>query len=107
MFLLCARVTGGNDAEPMLQNGDNVTYIRETIEGYIVQFLDPLFAVLPAIKVVAFGYDILFWDYFECVATANSLFARCGKHGQANFTFCANDLFYNIQWMWEELSARF
>ena len=29
------------------------------------EFIDPLFAAVPKIKVIGFGYDILFWDYFE------------------------------------------
>lgn len=98
---------GGNDAEPMLVNGDDVATITAKIEGWIQKFLDPLFAAVPKIKVVAFGYDILFWDYFECIPAANSIFKRCGKHGQGNFTACANDLFYNIQWMWEDLATKY
>lgn len=98
---------GGNDAEPMLQNGDNVNDITTKIQGWVRKFLDPLYAAVPKIKVVAFGYDILFWDYFECVGTANQVFKRCGKHGQGNFTACANDLFYSLQWAWEELSAEY
>jgi hypothetical protein len=98
---------GGNDAEPMLDNGDNVTYISQKVSGWIRQFVDPLFAAVPKIKVVAFGYDILFWDYFECVPVANQVFRRCGKHGEPKFAACANDLFFNLQWMWEDLAKEY
>jgi len=98
---------GGNDAAEMLQEGENVTYISQKVSGWIQKFVDPLFAALPKIKVVAFGYDILFWDYFECILPANQIFHRCGKHGEGNFTACANDLFYNIQWLWESLSKQY
>lgn len=98
---------GGNDAAPMLENGDSVEEISTKVAGWARKFIDPLFAAVPKIKVVAFGYDILFWDYFECIGMANSIFSRCGKHGQANFTNCANQLFYHVQDTMETLAAEY
>jgi len=98
---------GGNDAAPALERGEAVDTIVEHVKGWVRKFVDPLFKRVPNIKVVAFGYDILFWDYFECIGMANQIFGRCGKHGQANFTFCANDLFFNVQRAWEELSVEY
>lgn len=98
---------GGNDAAPMLQAGKDVATIKADVKKWVQKFLDPLFAALPKIKVVAFGYDILFWDYPECLLEGDSIFARCGKRGQSNFTACANKLFYNVQALWEDLSKEY
>jgi len=96
---------GGNDAQPMLARGDSIDEITSKVLGWTQEFYEPLFKAVPDIKVVQFGYDILFWDYFECVITADETFHRCGKHGDANFTFCANDLFFNLQFQYTDKLA--
>lgn len=88
---------GGNDAAPMLQDGDSIDVITAKVSGWIKAFVDPLFAAVPKIKVVSFGYDILFWGYFECIGEGDEIFARCGTHTNKTFIPCANQLFYHIQ----------
>lgn len=100
---------GGNDAAPMLEEGLPVDEITSKVLGWCEIFYDPLFEAHPDIKVVQFGYDILFWDYVldGCVLTANQIFKRCGKHSEANFTICANNLFYNLQHAVETLASKY
>jgi len=98
---------GGNDAAPAVERGEELPQIFEKIKNWIRASLDPLFAAVPDIKVVAFGYDILFWDFFECVLKGNSIFKRCGKHGQDGFAECANEIFTMLQTAWEQLDVEY
>jgi lysophospholipase L1-like esterase len=89
---------GGNDAADGMEAGQPISKILGDFQKNERKFIEPLFKAVPNIKVVQFGYDILFWDYFECTATATAIFGKhCGKHGSANFTVCANHLMFQVQ----------
>lgn len=89
---------GGNDAADGMQRGTPIEKILADFLANEAKFFEPLIKAVPNIKVVQFGYDILFWDYFECVAQSTAIFGKqCGKHGSANFTVCANTLFLKVQ----------
>lgn len=89
---------GGNDAADGMEAGQPIEKILSDFLKNEKKFIEPLFKAVPNIKVVQFGYDILFWDYFECTATATQIFGKhCGKHGSANFTVCANRLMFKVQ----------
>jgi len=89
---------GGNDAADGMEAGQPISKILNDFVKHERAFFEPLIKAVPTIKVVQFGYDILFWDYFECTAQATAIFGRhCGKHGSANFTECANALMYQVQ----------
>jgi len=89
---------GGNDAANGMERGVPIDKILSDFLKNEAKFFEPLIKAVPNIKVVQFGYDILFWDYFECTAQATTIFgAHCGKHGSKNFTVCANNLMFKVQ----------
>lgn len=99
---------GGNDAANGMQAGTPIDKILADFLSNEGKFLKPLLTAVPDIKIVQFGYDILFWDYFECTLEATSIFGKfCGKHGSKNFTVCANTLFLKVQATIETLSSHY
>lgn len=89
---------GGNDAWEAMEVDTPIPKILRTFQSNCNKFYAPLFKAVPNIKVVQFGYDILFWDFIECRAVATSMFHwECGKYGSANFTVCANGLMSQLQ----------
>lgn len=99
---------GGNDAANGMERGLSIDKILHDFLANEKLFFDPLVKAVPNIKVVQFGYDILFWDYFECVAQSTSIFGKhCGKHGSANFTECANALMMQVQTTIETFASNY
>lgn len=99
---------GGNDAANGMERGVAIDTILKNFLANEKLFFDPLVKAVPNIKVVQFGYDVLFWDYFECTATATSIFgSHCGKHGSKNFTECANALMVRVQTTIEQFASNY
>lgn len=99
---------GGNDAWEALEVNTPIQKILSTLQSNCRKFYEPLFKAVPNIKVVQFGYDILFWDFIECRALATSMFHwHCGKYGSANFTVCSNRLMYQLQDAIADLAANY
>jgi len=89
---------GGNDAWEQMEVNTSIPKVLASITGNCEKFYKPLFKAVPDIKVVQFGYDVLFWDELECRAVATSMFHwNCGKYGSKNFTVCANGLMSQLQ----------
>jgi len=97
---------GGNDARPLLEQGVPVDTMVAQVTADIVTFLVPLLNAKPTIKLVMFGYDILFWDYAICKSTGDKMFVHyCGSRSDPNYIACANQLFYTIQYKCTDLLA--
>jgi len=90
---------GGNDARPKMEAGEPIDSIVAQVLADIIKFIEPAFALRPDIKLVTFGYDILFWDYPMCRSTGDKMFVNyCGPRSGADYIGCCNRLFYTIQW---------
>eukprot|EP00005_Dracoamoeba_jomungandri_P001233 CAMPEP_0174250746 /NCGR_PEP_ID=MMETSP0439-20130205/820_1 /TAXON_ID=0 /ORGANISM="Stereomyxa ramosa, Strain Chinc5" /LENGTH=265 /DNA_ID=CAMNT_0015330893 /DNA_START=52 /DNA_END=852 /DNA_ORIENTATION=+ len=88
---------GGNDAIPaMLEHIPISTIVADVLNNTKI-FLTPLFKAYPNIKVVQFGYDILFWDYFLCGALAKQIFWSCDNLTGSDYIACSNKLFFSLQ----------
>lgn len=99
---------GGNDAANGMEAGVPIPKILGDFEKHERMFFEPLIKAVPNIKVVQFGYDILFWDYFECTGQASAIFgSHCGRHGSKNFTECANALMYQVQGTIEQFASNY
>lgn len=84
---------GGNDGIYGLSDGEPIEeVIARTINNTQV-FLDPLFAALPNIQVVQFGYDIVdFGHSTSCRNLGDDLFPWCST------TACKNNEMFKLQY---------
>jgi len=89
---------GGNDARPEMEKGVPIDTVVKQVLSDIKKFLDPYLQAYPRLKLVTFGYDVLFWSYLMCQSTGEKMFKPyCGVKTSPNYVSCANQLFYNIQ----------
>jgi len=98
---------GGNDARPKMEKGIPIAQIVKEVLVDIKIFLDPYLEAHPTLKMVTFGYDVLFWSYAMCQGTGEKMFRPyCGPKGGANYVTCANQLFYAIQFQCTDVLAQ-
>jgi lysophospholipase L1-like esterase len=98
---------GGNDARPKMELGLPIVEIVKAVLVDIQTFLDPYLKAYPSLKLVTFGYDVLFWGYLMCQGTGEKMFKPyCGPKTGADYITCANQLFYAIQFQCTDVLAR-
>jgi len=90
-----------------MEKGIPVAQIAKETLSDIKTFLDPYLAAYPRLKLVTFGYDVLFWSYLMCQGTGEKMFKPyCGPKTGANYVSCANQLFYSIQFQCTDVLAK-
>eukprot|EP00005_Dracoamoeba_jomungandri_P008990 CAMPEP_0174262800 /NCGR_PEP_ID=MMETSP0439-20130205/15505_1 /TAXON_ID=0 /ORGANISM="Stereomyxa ramosa, Strain Chinc5" /LENGTH=252 /DNA_ID=CAMNT_0015347763 /DNA_START=36 /DNA_END=791 /DNA_ORIENTATION=- len=91
---------GGNDFLGGMLGKVPLEEIISNVIKDTTTFLTPLFTAFPLIKVVHFGYDVLFWDYnTNCGLEALAVFWMCDNSTSIrNFTYCANQQFFSLQY---------
>jgi len=98
---------GGNDARPKMEKGIPIGEIVKQVLVDIKTFLDPFLAAYPRVKMVTFGYDVLFWGYLMCQGTGEKMFKPyCGPKSGPDYISCANRLFYAIQFQCTDVLAK-
>ena len=98
---------GGNDARPKMEQGQPIADILKQVLIDIKTFLEPYLTAYPRLKLVTFGYDILFWSYLMCQGTGEKMFKPyCGAKTGPDYVACANQLFYSIQHQCTEVLAQ-
>jgi len=97
---------GGNDARPKMEKGIPIAQIVKEVLVDIQTFLTPYLTAYPRLKLVTFGYDVLFWGYLMCQGTGEKMFMPyCGPKSGPNYITCANQLFYAIQFQCTDVLA--
>jgi hypothetical protein len=98
---------GGNDARPKMEQGKPIAEIVKEVLVDIQTFLTPYLQAYPKLKLVTFGYDILFWSYLMCQSTGEKMFKPyCGAKSGKDYVTCANQLFYAIQYQCTNVLAQ-